>query len=415
MIDGEDSVSFKQAIFELSKRFIPWTLSFFVEYGVLFTNILFISMLNDPTLISGCGLGFTTVNVVVFSLDVGIWGGIDTLVSQAYGRRDYHLWGVYLNTARIFLTILFFVQFAILINWNAIFVSLGLPPESSEVAHNYILSVLPGVYMAVQLEWLRRFLTVQGVYNPILYILSGCLVVHIISLYLYILVLDLKIVGIAIATATTYSINWIGLTLYIHFKKDLINRESWILPNIFWITKIPEFLKYGVPSCLMLLFQWWAFEIIYLYCGWLGIKQLAASVIMINISVMMFLIPLGIAVWATNLVGNYLGANKPNKARIFSYASITFGIWTESVLLILFLVFKDWIISIYSVDEDVVYYINEAYFLWFIFSISDLFQGIWAGTIRAIGFQNKATIVAILYSTFSFSLNDRHFVKLLRD
>ena len=72
MMDGEDSVSFKRAFFELSKRFIPSTLSFFVEYGVLLMNILFISMLNDPTLISGCGLGFTTVNVVVFSLDVGI-------------------------------------------------------------------------------------------------------------------------------------------------------------------------------------------------------------------------------------------------------------------------------------------------------------------------------------------------------
>ena len=161
LIEGEDHITLRNAMWEVWKRFVPSTLSFFVEYGVILSNIIFISMLDNPVLLSGWGLGNTTVNVIVFSVDVGICGGIDTLVSQAYGRKDYYMCGVYLNTARIVIATMAIVQFAILIYWNEIFVYLGLPPESSAIAQQYILSVLPGIFMGVQFEWLRRFLTVH--------------------------------------------------------------------------------------------------------------------------------------------------------------------------------------------------------------------------------------------------------------
>ena len=212
-------------------------------------------------------------------------------------------------------------------------VYLGLPPESSDVAQKYILCILPGVFMCVQFECLRRFLTVQGIYNPVLYILIISLLIHIISLYIYVILLDFEIFGIAIATATTYSLDLIGLTLYVHFKKDLIHKEAWKLPSMFWLSKIPQFLKYGIPSCLMLLFEWWAFEIINIYSGWLGVEQLAAYVIMISVAVTMFLIPSGISICTTNLVGNYLGANKPNIAKKFSLASLIFGVFIEIIQL----------------------------------------------------------------------------------
>ena len=121
-IEGNDCISLKSAMLEVWKRFIPSTLSFFVEYGVILSNVIFISMLDNSVLLSGWGLGNTTVNVIVISIGAGIWGGIDTLVSQAYGRKDYYMWGVYLNTARIVLILLAWIQFFILINWNTIFI-----------------------------------------------------------------------------------------------------------------------------------------------------------------------------------------------------------------------------------------------------------------------------------------------------
>ena len=89
---------------------IPSSLTLLVEFGVTWFNVVFISMLNDTALISAWGLGNTTVGLVILSVDIGLWGGIDTLVSQAFGRKQYYLWGVYLNSARIVIWLLFIMQ-----------------------------------------------------------------------------------------------------------------------------------------------------------------------------------------------------------------------------------------------------------------------------------------------------------------
>jgi len=88
---GNDYVSYKEAIEEVLRRFIPSSLSLLVEYFVMFFNYIFVGRLNNQYLLSGLGLGNSTINIVAASIQIGIVGGIDTLVSQAYGRKEYYL------------------------------------------------------------------------------------------------------------------------------------------------------------------------------------------------------------------------------------------------------------------------------------------------------------------------------------
>ena len=78
-----------------------------MEYGILLSNLIFIGLLGDSVLLSGAGLGVFTVNMIIFWVDVGLWGGIDTLVSQSFGKGEYYKCGVYLNSSRITLALLF--------------------------------------------------------------------------------------------------------------------------------------------------------------------------------------------------------------------------------------------------------------------------------------------------------------------
>ena len=220
-------------------------------------------MLDDPLLISGWGLGNTIMGLVVYSVDIGIWGGIDTLVSQAFGRKEYRLCGVYLNTSRIVVLINYIIQSIILLNSYNIFIFLGLPSDSAEIAQRYSLWVLPGSFFQMQFEWLRRFLLVQDIFNPILYVLLSTLTFHIFLLYLLVIQFRWDISGVGIATSFTFIWNFSILTLYVHFKKDLIQRESWHFINKDAFMRIPEYLKFGIPACLMLLLDWWAYEIIF--------------------------------------------------------------------------------------------------------------------------------------------------------
>ena len=71
---------------------------------------MFIGRLNNPTLIAGIGLGTLLVNVAGISITTGVWGRLDTLVSQTFGNKNYYEWGAYLNRCRIVLIAVFILQ-----------------------------------------------------------------------------------------------------------------------------------------------------------------------------------------------------------------------------------------------------------------------------------------------------------------
>lgn len=81
-------------------------------------------------------------------------------------------------------------------------------------------------------------------------------------------------------------------------------------------------MKYAVPACLMLLLEWWSFELIPIFSGWIGVKELFVSSILSNIDLLGVDLCYGIGLAAVSLVGNNLGAKMPNKARKYAYAVV---------------------------------------------------------------------------------------------
>jgi Na+-driven multidrug efflux pump len=148
----EDDIFFYSAIIAIAKRYFPATLAMYVEFGLNFSNLLFVASLDDSLILSGYGLGGFLLGFLSVSINVGLLGGLDTLVSQAYGRKDLTLCGTYLNTSRIIISILFFLQLLLLLNARTMFHLLGQPPESAKIAQNYINVLLPGVFFNLQFE-----------------------------------------------------------------------------------------------------------------------------------------------------------------------------------------------------------------------------------------------------------------------
>lgn len=151
-LELEDDITVTAALKQIIKRFIPSSLALFVEYGILLSNIIFIGTLGESVLLSGVGLGVFTINMVVFWVDVGLCGGLDTLVSQSYGRKDYYACGVYLNAARIMIAVLFIPQTLMILNIRSFYVLLNQPPQSAELASQYAVLLLPGVFLGMQFE-----------------------------------------------------------------------------------------------------------------------------------------------------------------------------------------------------------------------------------------------------------------------
>merc|ERR1740130_19289 len=71
--------------------------------------------------------------------------------------------------------------------------------------------------------------------------------------------------------------------------------------------EVGAYLKVGISGMLMLCFEWWAFELLAIFSGLIGVTELAAEGVIINIVSFIFMLPLGISYSASALTGNYLG------------------------------------------------------------------------------------------------------------
>ena len=54
-------------------------------------------------------------------------------------------------------------------------------------------------------------------------------------------------------------------------------------------------------------FEWWCFEILAIFAGLISAEALGAQVIIINITNLIFMVPLGASYAASMFIGNFLG------------------------------------------------------------------------------------------------------------
>jgi len=108
------------------------------------------------------------------------------------------------------------------------------------------------------------------------------------------------------------------------------------------------YIKIGVMGMLMLCFEWWAFEFLAIFTGLLGVTDLAAEVVIINMVTFIFMLPLGISYAASALVGNSLGKSDYALAKRFAMLTILLDILVTTIIVILFGVYRKELSSLFT-------------------------------------------------------------------
>ena len=90
---------------------------------------------------------------------------------------------------------------------------------------------------------------------------------------------------------------------------------------------------------LMLCFEWWAFELLAIFTGLLGVKDLAAEVVIINMISFIFMLPLGISYAASGLTGLYLGKDKIILAKRYATLTIVVNVILTTIIVLLLGIF----------------------------------------------------------------------------
>lgn len=356
----------------------------------------------DIERLDGVGLGNMWGNFVGVSLGWGLAGGLDTLCSQANGSKQYEMVGIWLQRGIAVLTVAFIPMIFAITYTAEVLMIMGIEQKIANYAYNYLSAVLPGLYFFLCFDFYRRFLQAQEYFWPGLVVNGLTTMLHLLWCYLFIIVLDLKEIGAGYATSLTYFLNFLIMISLIRILK--LDEKTCIECNFknFW-KDILKFLKYALPSAGMLMLDQVNFEITQIEASHLGIQKQAAHVAVANTATCLYMIPLGLGISMSSIVGNFVGEGKEEKAKLYTKAGLLLFFFTNFPLELLILIFREQVSKLYTYDEEVSAIIAKLLIPVMLFNGIDYFQVVLCGVLKGIAKQNVA-FIAILISYYIFAI-----------
>ena len=159
--------------------------------------------------------------------------------------------------------------------------------------------------------------------------------------------------GAAIATNLTYILNMVITDLWIRCGSKSKYANMIFFYDHTCYTDLWSYIKIGTMGMFMLCFEWWAFELLAIFSGLLGVTALASEVVVINMVTFIFMLPLGISYSASALVGNYLGEGKIKDAKIYASLTIVLNIILTTIIVVIIGSFKKSLAGLFTNRDDI--------------------------------------------------------------
>lgn len=147
---------------------------------------------------------------------------------------------------------------------------------------------------------------------------------------------------------------------------------------------IKRIIRVGIPTGLQMFFEVGGFSFAAIMIGWLGATALAAHQIAISLASITFMLVLGISVASTIRVGHEFGRKNFKELRKAGFISIALG---ASIMLsfgILFILFRNFLPTLYISDSSVIELASSLIIVAAFFQIFDGTQAVGLGVLRGL-------------------------------
>ena len=320
---------------------------------------------------------------------IGILLGLDTVVSQAWGRRDLqvcHRWlaqGVYL--------VLAYTPFAMvgIAAVPLLFARLGINPAVSGDAAVYLHILNLGTLPLLIYAAFRRYLQGVGRVRPVTFTLVSANLINwagnwaLIYGHLGLPALGLKGSAVSTCLARVYMAAVLVFFAWQHERRrghPLF--AHWPRPH--W-QQLRALIALGAPAAGQIVLEVGAFGVATLMAGRLTAEALAAHQIVLNCASTTFMVPLGMSAAAAVAVGHAIGAGDLPRARRAGWLALTSGASFMALAACVFLLLPRPILHIYTQDETVVVLGTRLLMLAAAFQIFDGIQTVATGALRGAG------------------------------
>jgi len=169
-----------------------------------------------------------------------------------------------------------------------------------------------------------------------------------------------------------------------------------------WL-RTKQLLRIGLPAGLSfsLDIACWAVFIGFVV-GRFGAEQLASSNVASQIINLSFLPALGMGAATTALVGQYIGRDDPQGARLRSHMALKLTMLYMCTMGVIFLTFRRRLVGLFSAEETVITLGSQILVLAALFQIFDAIGIVMAGALRGAGDTRWPAVVTVSYSWLFF-------------
>lgn len=332
---------------------LPMILTGLLLYSRSIISMLFLGRISQLSLAGGSlAIGFA--NITGYSILSGLAMGMEPICGQAFGAKRFKLLGLTLQrTVLLLLLTSFFISF-LWLNMNKILLLCGQQEDISNEAQIYILYTLPDLIAQSFLHPLRIYLRSQSITLPLTCSAFFSILIHIPINYLLVNILGLGIKGIALGSVWTNFNLVISLIIYIWVSGT--HKKTWTTISSASFKGWKQLLNLAIPSCVSVCLEWWWYEIMILLCGLLINPQatVASMGVLIQTTAFIYIFPSSLSFGVSTRVGNELGAENPQRAKLAAIVGLCFSfILGFSALLFAVSVRNVWA-SMFTMDTQII-------------------------------------------------------------
>jgi MATE family multidrug resistance protein len=343
----------------------------------------------------------TSIFVVPMVIGIGISYGSTPLIAQNNGRKDFKECGQLLSNSLFINLITGIALFAIISLGSAYFLDhLHQSPEVVVQAKPFLLLLAVSIIPMLMFNTFKQFAEGLGftkqammisIWGNILNICLGIIFVK--GLFG---IKPMGILGVGYSTLIDRCLMACVMSTYVfrsrHFKEYL---KGFALKNIDRVRSL-KILGIGGPVALQYGFELSAFSGAAVIMGSIGLVQLAAHQIAINLASITYMMSSGLSAAAAIKSGNYFGAKDHAGLRLSTNASYHVVLVFMCITALIFTVGNHALPWIYTSDTNVIPIAAQLLIIAAIFQLFDGTQVVGLGILRGMGDVNIPTVITFL-------------------
>lgn len=341
-----------------------------------------------------------SVTMLIFIVGIGVSFAVTPLVAILVGAKKYSDCGIYFRQSLLVNLTFGFILMAVTLICSELLIYLDQPAEVLGQAKSYTRILGLGALPVMLFQSYKQFIEGLSVMKPAMVITILANIINAFTNWTLIFgnlgFPALGLDGAGWATFTSRSFMAISLMFYVMNKKYFKQYDVTFHFKNINIPVIKKILSLGLPSGIQYFFEIGAFSFAVIMIGWLGTAQLAAHQIAINLASISFMIVLGLSMAGGIRVGNAVGEKNVTRVRRAGFTSIFLALCVMSVSGIIFIIFRNYLPTLYIDDETVISIASSLLIIAALFQLSDGVQAVGIGILRGLTDVKIPTVITFI-------------------